>query len=474
MHLLEALENNRDSDIYPLHMPGHKRNCALLSMANPYGLDITEVEGFDDLHDAKGILAEGMARGAKLYGSDRAFDLINGSTCGILAAIAAATKKGDRVLVARNCHKSVYNAIALRDLEPRYLMPAYEGSFGIAGSIVPAEVAAALERYPDTRLIVITSPTYEGVLSDVAAIADLAHQKGIPLMVDEAHGAHLGFAAGFPGNAVQAGADLVIHSLHKTLPSLNQTGLLHLTGNLVDGREVEKQLAVYETSSPSYVLMASIDVCLDLLASRGESLFAQYQEILGNFYGAMGALQKLRLFARHSAGAAVFDSDPGKILISVKGTNLTGPALKKLLLSRYQIQLEMALGDYALGMTSIFDRKVGFDRLGRALLEIDESLTLSPEEKGATFPLHYPIVEMSVSQAEAAEGRMVPLESGIGAVSQEYVYAYPPGIPLLTPGERISAEILDIFADLICRGVALKSTYGHMPQKIQVVRAGLY
>ena len=269
--LEETLLEYARSDLLPMHMPGHKRRGSPSGENLPFALDVTEVEGMDDLHDAHGILAEGMARAAALYGSDRAFYLVGGSTVGILAAIRAAVRPGDAVILARNCHRSVYHAAELCRLRPHYLMPSAELDFGVCASVSPDALARALEDCPDARLAVITSPTYEGVISDVAALASLCHKRGIPLLVDQAHGAHLGFG-GLPAGAVAVGADLVVQSLHKTLPSLTQTALLHVSGNRIDSAAVERQLSVFETSSPSYPLMASIDRCVRRMDKQGEVL----------------------------------------------------------------------------------------------------------------------------------------------------------------------------------------------------------
>ena len=223
--LLEKLQEYRAEDMYPFHMPGHKRKP--LPFPNPYSIDITEIDGFDNLHHAEGILKEAQERAADLYGSKECFYLVNGSTCGLLAAICAATKKRDKVLVARNCHKAVYHALYLNELQAEYIYPVITKS-GIQGQIEPEQVKKALLLNPDIAAVILTSPTYEGVVSDINAIAGIAHERGIPLIVDEAHGAHLGFGAGFPENAVRQGADAVIMSLHKTLPSFTQTALLHL------------------------------------------------------------------------------------------------------------------------------------------------------------------------------------------------------------------------------------------------------
>ena len=212
--LEQKLNELEQSDIYPFHMPGHKR--AFLPFANPYAIDITEIEGFDNLHHATGILQEAQQKAADLYGAQKTYYLVNGSTCGLLAAISAAVPRGGKILVARNCHKAVYHAMYLRQLVPVYLYPE-DTAYGIQGQVTPQMVQKQLKQTPDIRAVVITSPTYDGVVSDIQSIADIVHAYGIPLIVDEAHGAHFGFSPEFPENATRLGADAVIMSVHLSL-----------------------------------------------------------------------------------------------------------------------------------------------------------------------------------------------------------------------------------------------------------------
>ena len=192
--LYTCLKLYGDGDIYPFHMPGHKRNPEFLDFGKTVQMDITEIEGFDNMHHARGIIDRAQRRAAGLYGADETWFLVNGSSCGLISAILGSCQRGGRILVARNCHKSVYNAIEMGNLTPVYLYPKLVTSIQICGSIQPAQVRAALEAYPDIEAVLITSPTYEGVVSDVAAIAKIVHEKRIPLIVDEAHGAHFGFS----------------------------------------------------------------------------------------------------------------------------------------------------------------------------------------------------------------------------------------------------------------------------------------
>lgn len=471
MELLEKLADYAAMDICPMHMPGHKRRS--MGGGLPWGLDITEIDGFDNLHDAQGVLKDGMDRAARLYGSRRAFFLVGGSTCGILAGICAATRPGDTVLLPRGCHKSVYHALELRGLKPVYLTVPMDDGFGVAGSLRPETVASALEAHPEAKLVIVTSPTYEGVVSDVAAITALAHQAGVPVLVDEAHGAHLGLAPWLPAGAVAAGADLVIQSAHKTLPSLTQTALAHWNSRMVPAEEFARQLAIFQTSSPSYLLMGALDHCCALLEEQGAALWEAYRQTLAGFDRRTVALRHLRILC-HGADTAgrhpgFFAFDPGKIVISTRGTNLTGPGLMDLLRHKFHIELEMALADYALAMTSLCDTAGTLGRLAEALLEIDG--TLCAEAESLLMPqCPLPRPRMSISAARAEEGGLLTAQQAAGAVCGEMVWAYPPGIPLLAPGEEITAQVLEALRAMAERGVVLHAERSCPPQTLWAVK----
>ena len=265
--LYDKLKSYKDSGIYPFHMPGHKRNDILNDGLLPYEIDLTEIEGFDNLHNACGCIREIEKKAEKLYRVNRAFLLVNGSTGGILSSIRAMTNFGDKIIVTRNCHKSVYNAIELCGLNPEYILPEYDENNGVFTSVSPHKLEELLRENPDTKLVVITSPTYEGVVSDIKAIADICHKNGAMLFVDEAHGAHFPFSEKFPSEAVRCGADVAVVSLHKTLPSFTQTALL-LTDNSELSDKLQENLSVFETSSPSYILMSAIENCLDYISEN--------------------------------------------------------------------------------------------------------------------------------------------------------------------------------------------------------------
>jgi len=374
-----------------MHMPGHKRNPAFMPPGLPFDIDITEIWGFDDLHEPRGALRDAAEIAAQLYGSDRAFLLVNGSTVGILAAVGAMAARGDKILVAGNSHRSVDNAASLFGLQPVRAPSAIDEHSGVPFSVDPKAVKSALEHEPGIRLVVVTSPSYEGVVSDIGAIASVAHERNVPLLVDGAHGAHLGFSPEFPEGPVPAGADAVVMSLHKTLPALTQCSLLHVCSGRADAEEMKRLLSVLQTSSPSYVLLASIDHCLRLLASDGERLFSEYARSLERFMEQVRPLKRLRILGepgtapeREKGGKGAvapcpaergfYALDPGKLVIVTKGTGLSGIKLSDILRMAYKIELEQACDDYAIAMTSVCDSSDGFDRLAQALLWIDKRL----------------------------------------------------------------------------------------------------
>ena len=459
--LLGQLERYRDSACYPFHMPGHKRNMpaeAGPAMRLAAQLDITEIEGFDDLHQPEGVLLAAERRAAEVFGAEETFFLVNGSTAGILTAVSAAVKKGGRILMARNCHKSAYHAVFLRELQPVFVYPeVLEG--GVADAVAPEQVEEALSRWSDIRAVLITSPTYDGVVSDVKAIAGIAHRAGAALIVDSAHGAHFGFAPGQPESPVRLGADLVVQSLHKTLPALTQTALLHRSGRLVSSEAVRRFERIYQTSSPSYLMMGSMDFCVRLLAEQGSRIFADFEKRLDGLYERLSGLSVLRnLGERLPEQGRMKAFDRGKLLISAADGKITGNLLYKELLKRYYLQMEMVCETYVTAILTPWDTRDGLCRLAEALEEIDRELS-GPEkpEDGRLFysggeagcgsvMRHWPRTRtvLPLSEAEEAPKTAVRLSGAAGNISGTYVNLYPPGIPLIIPGELITEEIIKL------------------------------
>ncbi len=463
--LYKSLESYSSSGIYPFHMPGHKRRVESLPRWNPWQIDLTEVEGTDNLHHAEGILKDAMERAASLWQADHSYFLVNGSTGGILSAVGAAVRPGDMVLVARNCHKSVYHALLLNQLKAVYVYPEWIAEYGMAGGISPVKVERILQSYPQIRAVILTSPTYEGIVSDIGAIAEILHRREIPLIVDEAHGAHFN-QANFPVSAVSRGADLVVQSCHKTLPALTQTGLLHLNSSLIDRSRVEEMLSIYQTSSPSYVLMASMDAAVCFL-KEGQKCFHEYQNRLDSVRGGISMLSNISIPGRELVGKySVYDVDNSKILLSICGkvhSLFHGKWLYEKLRCDYKLQCEMAMEKYALILTSVMDTEEGFSRLLSALKEIDLLLEnaqggekdverLARKRVCDSFLEYNECWEermetktavFTIADAFYAEKEYLPFSAAEERISSEYLYLYPPGIPLLAPGERIDRALIE-------------------------------
>lgn len=549
--LYEKLAKYQQSDYYPFHMPGHKRNISFIEkleegsckqdlqvsfsggeektkknniekrksieqgnfqikqkevssfMWNSYNIDITEIEGFDNLHDAGGILKDAMERAAKVCGAGKTYFLVNGSTCGLLAGINACVQHGDTIIVARNCHKAVYHAIELNELVPRYIYPQEVKEYGVCGGIFAENLKEMLITYPNAKLVVVTSPTYEGVVSDIQALADTAHEFGIPLLVDEAHGAHFGQSDFFPKSALSCGADIVIQSMHKTLPAFTQTALLHLGKNTIADRErIEKYLSIYQTSSPSYLFMSSIDWCMDFLEKKPKKVFQAYEERLRKFYKRAEKLDNMIVFCPISLDrmyretvyknveekSGIFDFDYSKLNIFVKAASgITGRQLYDILLEKYHLQMEMVSKDYVLAMTSICDTDEGMERLIEALEDIDrervreidykmlqkkvgqekkqekqewdiepntmEQITeilkrkeqckkMNPALCSRNHCMWHNPIKYTPYQVQYMQGKSVLFTESRGMITKEYIYLYPPGIPLLVPGEEITLELI--------------------------------
>ena len=519
MSLYHDLIEYTDKQYTPLHMPGHKRN-PLFPQPDAYKSDITEIPSFDSLYEESGPLLALKERIQHLYHSENSFLLVNGSTGGLLTAIRSATKQGDTVLMARNCHCAVYHAIRMFGLHAEYIQPDYD-KYGIAEGIRLEQVQCALESLsaPDSvssatettspptgkrpALVILTSPTYEGRISELKAIADYLHGQNIPLLVDEAHGAHLSLHPAFPGSAVTAGADLVVQSLHKTLPTLTQTALLHVNGSLLSADRVRTNFKMLQTSSPSFLLLSSVDQCIGALEERAEELFSALQQNLTRFYERTKELKQLQVIVPEQNETTYDDSlphtdtmpqpprtgcDPSRIVVTTPDT-ITGLQLAKRLKKDFGIELEASAPRHIIAITGIADPEETFERFARALLTIDAELELSASsicttstiEPQATEPFRYsennrfhsPAIPEFVHDSCAVEDaptESLPYSACEGRISAEFLYLYPPGIPMLVPGERINAELLDCIEQLLQKDFSLYGPKRAADKYLQVIR----
>lgn len=475
--LLGKLERYGKSEAYPFHMPGHKRQIkwGITSFPNPFSVDITEIEGFDNLHRPEGILRKAMERAARIYGSKKTYFMVNGSTGGILSAVCGLTRPGDTILMARNCHKAAYHAVLLNQLRPVYVYPKQIPGWGIQGGVSAAEVERLLRRDQAARgkasagneeqggaikAVFITSPTYDGIVSDIRGIAEAAHRYRIPLIVDEAHGAHFPFGESFPKSALECGADVVIQSLHKTLPSLTQTAVLHVKGNLADAEEIERYLSIFQTSSPSYVFLAAMQNCVEFMDGKGRVQMRGFAERIGRWMDRAGSLLSLRVLTDEECGLAEGEArDPSKILVSPAGSGLTGTKISEILRERFGLEAEMACKGYVLLMTSLMDSEEGLERLWEALCAIDKGFI------GKMGKMDFRGITERLDAGWASAGRLRPSDAwragkerifyqdACGRISGGFITVYPPGIPMAVPGERITENMTEWICE--SRGMGL-------------------
>ncbi|SFA84720.1 Arginine/lysine/ornithine decarboxylase [Acetitomaculum ruminis DSM 5522] len=454
-NLYQSLKEYGESDAYPFHMPGHKRNMDF--GIDPVSIDITEIEDFDNLHAPCGIIKEELIKAKNLYGSDESFFMVNGSSGGLLSAISSQCRENDTILIARNCHKAVYNGIFLNKLNVEYVYPKVIEEFNIFGGISKDDIKEKMEKNPSIKVVVITSPTYEGIVSDVETIAKTVHEKEGILIVDEAHGAHFNFSDFFPKSALDLGADIVIQSLHKTLPAFTQSGILHIRKGNIDVERLREYLGIFQSSSPSYILMAGISNCLELLRKEGKKLFEIYENNLRFFYEKESELKKFHLLNKKDLDLKkydIFDFDKSKLNI-FSDNFLTGKEMGDILRRKYHIEIEASFKNYIIAMTSVMDKKEGFDRLLMALFEMEKNEYSSKESlfnKGFSYPENEKVYE--IYKAKEMKSDWTFLENSTGKISGDYVYLYPPGLPVLTPGERISKKVIDEIR--LCEKIGLK------------------
>jgi len=422
----------------PFHMPGHKRVFNKNSLI-PYCIDITEVHGFDNLHDMNGILKDTATLAKNLYNSIYSFPLVNGSTCGILAGIYALTRENKSVLIARNCHKSVYNAAEILDLDAHYIMPP-TNKYGVFDAVSPSDVEKSIKEN-NIGLVVITSPTYEGIVCDVSSIYEICKKHGAFLLVDCAHGAHIDFLDS--SKSPVSCSDICVMSLHKTLPSLTQTALLNVCSYEVDKELVRHALSIFETSSPSYVLLSSIDECLRYL-NYSKNDFNTFIKNIKKFYSETASLKNIKVFHFDDLSKIVIASDDGFSLCEM--------------LRQEKIEVEMATSEYVLAIATVSDTKKSLTALKNALFKIDKKIPCL-SAKATEFP-KIPEKICSVSKALKENGEFLDLNQCEGKLSLEYVWAYPPGAPLIVPGEIISRNMIEYLNSK----KDLKSTKGKFPK----------
>lgn len=474
--IFRALKDYVEAGVIQFHVPGHKQGRGLADFTqfvgqNVMNIDLTAVEGLDNICNPLGVIKEAEELAAAAWGADHAHFLVNGTTSGIQAMIMSICAPGDELILPRNAHKSATGGIILSGARPVYIEPDVDDYFGIAMGVSLEKVACAIQQHPRAKAVFIINPTYYGVASPLEDIVRLAHAHGLAVIVDEAHGTHLGFHPDLPQSGAQAGADMIATSVHKLGGSLTQSSLLLVNEGLIDSNRVKAVLNLTQTTSPSYLLLASLDMARKQLATSG-------YETIGR---TLQLARWVRLELANVPGITLLDEtvlnnegsiavDPIKILVNTRKLGMSGYELERHLRIRYRLQAELSDLYNTLFLVTIGDNE-------QTVRTLVDTLKAVSKNRGQCNIVKYPaylpeLPELVLSPAEAfhSETRLVSIETAEGEISAEMVMAYPPGIPLICPGERFTREIIDYIRILKTEQLHLQGTEDLTVSNIKVVK----
>jgi arginine decarboxylase len=484
----DALMDYVDAGVVPFHTPGHMQGHGMdpafreFVGDNVLAIDLTQIRGLDDLLQPTEAIDEAQRLAAEAYGADHSFFLINGSTSGNQIMMMAAANPGEKIALPRNSHKSAMGGLIMSGVCPIYMQPEVDESLHMDHTVTPDTVLRTLDEHPDVKAVYVVSPTYYGVAADLEGIARVAHARDVPLIVDEAWGPHFHFHPALPIDALEAGADLCINSTHKMLGSMSQTAMLHQRGPRVPLDRLKAIVKLFLSTSPNLVLVASLDVARRQMATQGRTLLSRTIELANDTRRRLNAVDGIYCFGEELEGRpGVFDLDPTKITVTVKALGYTGYEAEEILRRRYNVQCELAdlfncLALYTIGTTrEAADRLVyGVRELAREDRPIDvfsPSGVLERRLRTGTYALpKIPPIRMLPRDAFLAPSELVRFKSSAGRICAEVITPYPPGIPVLSPGEEITEEIV-AYLDLELRaGVRMQGPYDAELKRIRVVK----
>ena len=448
--LVDMLKAYQEGHPLPFHMPGHILGRGLSNELKRAGsLDITEIPGSDCLHAPTGAIKEAQELAAKCFGAGFTLFLVNGSTAGIQTMIKAVVKPGGKLIVGRDSHRSVINALALFGGEPVFVMPSIDEESDLPWGVTAEAIERAILDHENVQGVLLTRPSYYGAAASLEEIRKVTRRHGLPLLVDEAHGAHFGFHRELPPTALEQGADLCVQSLHKTLPALTQTALLHGQKDLELWSKVESAASMLQSTSPSYLLMASIDSARNLMENEGEALYDRLLSIIKDFDRSLETRTRVKRLALKHEGLV---QDFSRIVLSFEQTRLSGYEAEELLRTRYGIVAEMADLIHVVLIATPFHSREDFDRLIHALQMLSQEFKGENNRRAVKWPMHLPEKVLTLGSALSFSGHEVPIKEALNKICGGLVVPYPPGIPLLNPGERITGEILDYIEAVISQG----------------------
>ncbi len=463
--LLDALQASASRPHAPFYTPGHKRGQGIsprlteIFGAQVFRADLSELPELDDLFAPQGAIQKAETLAAAAFGADRTWFLINGSTSGIIACVLATCGEGDKLILPRNVHKSVISALVLSGATPVFVQPDYDPELDIAHCFTPEALAVTLARHPDAKAVLMVSPTYYGVCGDVAQIAQLTHQYKIPLIVDEAHGPHFAFHPDLPLSSVMAGADAVVQSTHKVLSALTQASMVHLQGNRINSYRLSSALQLMQSTSPSYLLLASLDAARYQMATQGRELLEHTLALAARLRSQIDQIPGLQVLHPHRAGktSGFFALDPTRLTVTVTGLGINGFVADALLHQNLGVTAEFPSLRHLTFILSIGNTEADGDRLLEALQTLAKQRQgQKPSQFNITqaFPLTFrPAPQLlTPRQASFCLSEAVPLEQSVDRISTEMVCPYPPGIPLILPGELITDKAVTYLQQVLEAG----------------------
>ena len=449
--IYDMLQNYIKKNPTMFHMPGHKMGNSVLDYYNDIiKWDVTEIFETDDLHYPKGAIRMAQDMAAKAFGADETFFLVNGSTSGIHAAIKTVCNRGDKVIVGRDCHKSVLNILTYLEAKVCFVNPEYNNEFGICGGYSLKNIEDVVDKNPDSVAIIITSPNYYGICSDIEKIAAVVHKNNKILIVDEAHGAHLNFCNKLPKSAVISGGDIVIQSAHKTLPAFTQAAYLHVKGDRINKGKLRRILRVIQTSSPSFVLMASLDIARYIMQKEGRDRLNNLIDIIDEFKDKVKRLEGLKILGCAKEGFI----DKTRLVINFNDVGFVGYDVERILMERYNIRVEMADLYNIVCITTVCDDRVSFEKLLSAL----EDLLKYKEAVKKDIPhiiIPDDFLEIELKDIEDRESILIDIKDAIGRISYNMIVPYPPGVPCVISGQEIKSYHVSYIDNLICHGAVI-------------------
>ena len=466
--VFNALKNLMELNPISFHTPGHKGKNSLINW-NDYMpmIDTTEIQGMDNLSDPRGIIRESQELASKVFGSKSTHYSVNGSTGSIYIALSTITKPGDKVLIQRDSHKAVYNSLILNRLNPVYLYPNYNKEYNILTGIDPKDIDDILTSDKDIRAVIITYPNYYGICCDLETIANIVHKHNRILMVDEAHGSHMTFSKRLPKSALECGGDIVVQSTHKTLASFTQTSMIHIGSDRIDVNKLRDRFQLYTSTSPSYLFIASCEIAAAYMDSQEGQAKLEYNiDKCKETIERLGEIDRIFVFQGDKKDKTIYDLDNTKILFKIRG--IRSKYIEKQLHTKHNINLEMADYYYNLALTSLMNEEDDYKRLIDSLRDI-AGLSLEEDIKNIKIKLPEPKTSMPIYQAYYNEREEVSLKDSIGRISASSLIPYPPGIPLILPGELITLELYDYIKVLMENNIEIVGLMGYNKDKLFVL-----